>query len=378
MKTISVLGSTGSIGTQALEVISLLGLKPRAFVAGKNIKLLEEQARLFNPEMVAVHDEDAAKKLKIALADTSIKVLGGDDGLAEAASVKVDMSIAAINGMSGILPVIAAINAGNNIALANKETLVCAGEIIMGLAKAKNVQILPVDSEHSAIFQCLKDENSHTLEKIILTASGGPFYGMTKQQLENVTPEQALKNPNWKMGKKVTIDSATLMNKGLELIEAMQLYGVKKEQIEILIHRESLIHSATQFSDGTIIAQLAVPDMRLPIQYALTYPKREFSLVKKIDLAEIGKLTFAKPDREAFECLRIAEENADKSPAVRTVMNAANEAAVQMFSEEKIKFTQIADVVSEAIAKNSNVTADNAEQIVNIGKEVYTETLKSR
>lgn len=385
LKTISVLGSTGSIGVQTLEVISLLGMRVKAFVAGTNIKLLEEQARQFKPEMVAVHDEEAASLLKAALADTDIKVLSGDAGIIEAAAAGADVVVASITGMAGILPTLAAIDAGSDIALANKEALVCAGEIIMKRAEDKGVKILPVDSEHSAIFQCLQDKASaSSLEKILLTASGGPFFGKRYDELRNVMASDALKHPNWSMGKKVTVDSATLMNKGLELIEAMRLYGVSSKEIQILIHRESIVHSMVQFADGSILAQMSMPDMKLPIQYAITYPNRVYSTVKKLDLAEISKLTFFNPDRIAFPCLAIAESVADRGQALCTAMNAANEAAVDLFLRDKIGFNDIPEIINNVLSSKSfDTEISDIKQIMEIGDDAfkmayYVESCKHR
>ncbi|MBO7519448.1 MAG: 1-deoxy-D-xylulose-5-phosphate reductoisomerase, partial [Clostridia bacterium] len=303
MKTVSVLGSTGSIGTQALEVISKSeNIRLKSLAAGRNIKLLEAQARKFNPETVAVYDAAAAKELKIALKDTDISVLSGEEGVIAAAGSGANTVLTAIVGIAGLKPTVAAIKAGSDIALANKETMVTAGTLINGLCKRYGVKILPVDSEHSAIFQSLAGAPEGSLKRIILTASGGPFFGQTREHLKNVTAAEALNHPNWSMGSKITVDSATLMNKGLEVIEAVHLFGVKPEDIEVLIHRQSILHSAVEFTDGAVIGQMGTPDMRVPIQYALTYPSRGISF-ERLSLADVGALTFSRPDTETFRCL---------------------------------------------------------------------------
>ena len=311
MKKIAILGSTGSIGTQTVDILPSIDAEVVALTTNKRIDLLEEQARALHPKMVCAFDEEAARTLKIRLADTDIRVLAGMDGLtAGAAESGADIVVTAVVGMVGLLPTLAAIDAGKDIALANKETLVCAGELVMRAAREKGVKILPVDSEHSAIFQCVQGAQGNRLSKILLTASGGPFFGKTAAEMRDVTREQALAHPNWNMGAKITIDSATMMNKGLELIEAMWLYDMEPEDIEIVIHRESILHSAVEFEDGAVIAQLGLPDMRLPIQYALTWPMRVPCKVPRMHLSELAKLTFFAPDEQAFPALRLARHAA--------------------------------------------------------------------
>ena len=349
MKEIVLLGSTGSIGTQVLEVAKLHNIRVRALSAGSNVKLLEEQAREFLPEYVCIADESKYSELKNALADTSIKVLCGKNGLCEPAAIPCDSVVNAIVGMAGFIPTLTAINAGNNVALANKETLVVGGKIITAAAKEKGVQLLPIDSEHSAIFQCLMGSMGNKPRKIILTASGGPFRGYTAEQMKTVTKAQALKHPNWSMGSKITIDSATMMNKGLELIEAVWLFGVTPEQVEIVVHPQSILHSAVEFEDGSVIGQLGMPDMRIPIQLALTYPKRYNSPAKPLSLTDIGSLTFEKPDDEAFPCIGLAKKALKKGGNMPCIMNRANEIAVGQFLEDKIRFCEIAEKIQKAM-----------------------------
>ncbi len=350
-KNISVLGSTGSIGVQTLDVARMHAIKVSALTANTNVELLEKQAREFRPEMVGVLDENVAKKLKIALADTNIEVVGGTDGILAAAQYdKADTVVNAIVGVAGLLPTLAAIKAGKNLALANKETLVAGGSIVMNEVKNKGIKLYPVDSEHSAVFQCLQGHPESSLKKVILTASGGSFFGKSKDDLKNVTVANALKHPNWSMGKKITIDSATMMNKGLEVIEASWLFDIDDEDIDVLIHRESIIHSMIQLKDNALIAQLGTADMRIPIQYALTYPDRLPSPAKELDLSEIGSLSFAKPDYDTFRCLALCRQALRKGGLYPTVANAANEVAVQMFLEEKISFLAIAEIVEKALA----------------------------
>ena len=302
MKELIILGSTGSIGTQALDIVREGGFKVTALAAGSNIELLESQAREFKPQAVAVFDENAAKTLKTRLADTDISVLSGKSGVCEVATMQGDIVISAIVGIAGLAPTVAAIKAGKTIALANKETLVTGGELVNRLVRETGVRLLPVDSEHSAIFQSLQGAPVGSLKKIILTASGGPFFGKTANELKNVTAREALKHPNWSMGAKITIDSATLMNKGLEVIEAVHLFGVSPDDIEVLVHRQSIVHSAVELSDGAVIAQMGTPDMKVPIQYALTYPERG-GCFERLSLADIGTLTFQRPDTETFKAL---------------------------------------------------------------------------
>ena len=350
MKKIAILGSTGSIGTQTVDILPSIDAEVVALTTNRRINLLEEQARALHPKMVCAMDENAAKALKIKLADTDITVLTGMDGLiACAAESGADIVVTAVVGMVGLLPTMAAIKAGKDIALANKETLVCAGGLVMSAAKQYGVRILPVDSEHSAIFQCVQAANGNPIDKILLTASGGPFFGKKIEEMRGMTREQALAHPNWSMGAKITIDSATMMNKGLELIEAMWLYDLPPEDIEIVVHRESIVHSAVEFADGAVIAQLGLPDMRLPIQLALTWPQRVPCKVPRMSLAEVAKLTFYAPDYEAFPALNLAKHAASLKGDRGAVLNGANEAAVGLFLNDKIGFTDIAERVAYAL-----------------------------
>ena len=350
MKKIAILGSTGSIGTQTVDILPSIDAEVVALTTNRRINLLEEQARALHPKMVCAMDENAARELKIKLADTDITVLTGMDGLiACAAESGADIVVTAVVGMVGLLPTMAAIKAGKDIALANKETLVCAGGLVMSAAKQYGVRILPVDSEHSAIFQCVQAANGNPIDKILLTASGGPFFGKKFEEMRGMTREQALAHPNWSMGAKITIDSATMMNKGLELIEAMWLYDLPPEDIEIVVHRESIVHSAVEFADGAVIAQLGLPDMRLPIQLALTWPQRVPCKVPRMSLAEVAKLTFYAPDYEAFPALNLAKHAASLKGDRGAVLNGANEAAVGLFLNSKIGFTDIAERVAYAL-----------------------------
>ena len=349
---ISILGSTGSIGTQALDVCEKLKIHPVALCANNNRKMLEEQARRWKPALAVLYDEEQARQLKTALADTDVRVAAGMEGLIEAATMpQADMPLVAVSGMIGLQPTLAAIDAGKDIALANKETLVCAGELVINRAKKKHVRILPVDSEHSAIFQCLECSRNpkEELRRILLTASGGPFFHKTREELYRVTPRQALRHPNWNMGSKITIDSATLMNKGLELIEAMWLFDVLPEDITVLVHRESIIHSMVEYLDGAVIAQMGTPDMRLPIAYAFTYPERRTFGGKTIDFTELESLHFEKPDMKTFGCLALAIRAAKRGGTAGAVLNGANEAAVPLFLQEKISFLQIEELVGLAV-----------------------------
>ena len=351
VKSISILGCTGSIGRQTIAVAEHIGMPVAALTANRKIDMLEDQARRLHPKFVAVYDEAAAKQFKIAVADTDIRVGSGMDGLIEAACMDgTDCVVTAVSGSVGLRPTLAAIDAKKRIALANKETLVCAGDIVMARAKEKGAEIVPVDSEHSAIFQCVQAAQGNPLAKIILTASGGPFFGKTAEELKTVTREQALHHPNWSMGAKITTDSATMMNKGLELIEAMWLYGLPQEQIEIVVHRESIVHSLIEFADGAVLAQLGVPDMRLPIQYALTYPARVPCKVPRLSLAEAGKLTFCAPDDEAFPAMRLARAAAARKGSAGAALNGANEAAVGLFLDGKLPFWRIPGLVEAAMA----------------------------
>lgn len=350
MKKLIILGSTGSIGTQALDIVRANPDKYKviALAAGSNAQLLEKQAREFKPQMVALFDKDSAKALKIKLADTNIKVLSGADGVCELAAFDGDMVLNAIVGIAGLRPTLAAIDAGKTIALANKETLVTGGEIVNRKLKEKGVKLLPVDSEHSAIFQSLQGAPTGSLKKIILTASGGPFFNKTREELENVTVKQALNHPNWSMGAKITIDSASLMNKGLEVIEAVHLFGVPASKIEVVVHRQSILHSAVELSDGAVIAQLGTPDMKLPIQYALTYPERDMCF-ESLDLFKVGTLTFEKPDTDTFRLLPLCIETINRGGLYPTAINGANEESVKLFLEGKIKFLQIAELNEKAM-----------------------------
>ena len=364
MKSLIVLGSTGSIGTQALEVCRRDGYKVTALAAGSNIELLEKQAREFKPLSVAVFNEEKAKELKIKLGDTSVKVLSGVEGVCEVACGDGDIVLNAIVGIAGLRPTLSAIESCKTIALANKETLVTGGEIVNRKAKEKGIKILPVDSEHSAIFQSLQGAPQGSLKKILLTASGGPFYSKTRKELENVTVKEALAHPNWSMGAKITIDSATLMNKGLEVIEAVHLFGIPAKDIEVLVHRQSILHSGVELSDGAVIAQLGTPDMRLPIQYALTYPERSNYAFEKLDLFKVGTLTFEKPDTDTFRCLPLCISAINEGGLAPTAVNGANEEAVKLFLEGKLKFLQIADLVEKALINVNNKKEFTLEDIL--------------
>ena len=375
MKDIILLGSTGSVGTQSLDVCRSLGWRVTALAAGSNIKLLEEQAREFSPEIVAVFDEKAGRELKLALADTGVRVVSGMDGVCEAAQWKRgDIAVNSIVGMSGLVPTLCAINAGKDIALANKETLVVGGDIITGAAKKNGVRLLPVDSEHSAIFQCIQGLLPGQLQKVILTASGGPFFGKTREELAGVTVDQALKHPNWSMGSKITIDCATLINKGLEIIEAAYLFGVSEENIEVVVHRESIIHSMVELVDGSVIAQLGVPDMRIPIQYALTYPERVPSQVKRLSLAQAGRLSFFEPDSDAFPGLRIGRTALKMGGLYPCLMNGANEKAVELFLKGKIGFNQIGELVERSFNIDVKGRAVTLESIAEADRFIREDT----
>ena len=350
MKNIVILGSTGSIGTQTIDVLDSIEAQVCAISVNTNIQRAEQQARALHPSLVAVYNEEKAKELKTKLADTDIRVVSGMDGLIEAATLpEADVVVTAVVGMVGLLPTMAAIEAGKAIALANKETLVCAGQIVMRAAREEGVPILPVDSEHSAIFQCLQGAAGNRINRILLTASGGPFFGMSREQMRHVTKEQALHHPNWSMGAKITIDSASMMNKGLELIEAMWLYDVEPDDIDIVVHRESIVHSAVEFEDGSVIAQMGNPDMRLPIQYALTYPESVPCKVPPLDLPRRHNLTFFAPDEEAFPTLGLARRAAAARGNLGAIMNGANEAAVELFLHDKIPFYRIPELVQAAM-----------------------------
>lgn len=379
MKKIAILGSTGSIGTQTLEIVRKEpDLQVAALAAGTNVDLMEQQVREFRPGLVAMWSEEAAKDLRERLADLSVRVACGMDGLLEVAVCEeAEVLVTAIVGMIGIRPTIAAIEHHKTIALANKETLVTAGHIIMPLAAEKGVSILPVDSEHSAIFQSMHGENKERVSKILLTASGGPFRGKSREQLAAMTVEDALKHPNWSMGRKVTIDSASLVNKGLEVMEAKWLFDVGLDQIQVIVHPQSIIHSAVEYVDGGIMAQLGVPDMKLPIQYALFYPDRRPMDTGRVDLFRLGRLTFERPDTETFRGLALAYRAAEAGGTMPTVFNAANERAVALFLQKKITFLQIPELI-ESSMENHKVTADpTVEQILETEQSAY-EYIKQR
>lgn len=356
-RTLSILGSTGSIGRQALEVAAAGGHRVAALTVAKQVELAETQARQVQPILVAAADQRAASDLRVRLADTSIRVVGGEDGILEAASLsEVDTVVTAIVGVAGLSPTLTAIDGGKRIALANKETLVCAGELVMARAKEKGADIVPVDSEHSAIFQCLQGcANRGEVRRLILTASGGPFFGKRREELAQVTRTQALQHPNWVMGAKITIDSATLMNKGLEFIEAMRLFEVSPQRIQIVVHRESIVHSMVEFEDGAILAQLGSADMRMPIQYALTWPERVAGPAKPLDMLSCPPLTFQRPDLETFRCLGLALECAERGGTATAILNGANEAAVALFLEGKISFLDIPNLVEGALKQTAVV-----------------------
>ena len=379
MKTIAVLGSTGSIGTQTLEVARANGdLKIAALAAGRNVKLLEKQIREFSPRVVAVWEEEAARELKTAVSDLNVKIVTGMDGLIEISTLpEVEVLVTAIVGMIGIRPTVEAIKAGKDIALANKETLVTAGHIIMPLAKEHNVRILPVDSEHSAIFQSLNGEHHEQIDKLLITASGGPFRGKKRADLEKVKVEDALKHPNWAMGQKITIDSATLVNKGLEVMEAKWLFHVDLDQIEVVVQPQSVIHSMVQFVDGAVIAQLGTPDMKLPIQYALYYPDRRYLTGDRLDFAKLGQITFEKPDMETFLGLPLALQASRTGGSMPTVFNAANERAVSKFLHREIGFTDIYQIIIESMEQHKVQQQPTIEDILDTEKATY-EFIESR
>ncbi len=366
MKNISIIGSTGSIGTQTLQIAREYSneINVVALSAHSNIKLLEEQSREFKPEFVCVTNAQKANELKIKLADTNIKVIDGEQGVVDVATAAMaDIVVTAVVGISGLRPTIEAIKAKKDIALANKETLVTGGHIVTKLAKDYGVKILPVDSEHSAIFQSLMGNPQKAVKKILLTASGGPFVGKKREELESITPQQALKHPNWNMGAKVTIDSSTLVNKGLEVIEAKWLFGVDIDNIEVLIHRQSIVHSMVEYVDNGIIAQLGTPDMRLPIQFALTYPDRLPMKENEIDFANVGQLTFEKPDTKTFFALEVAKKAGREGGILPTIFNSADEVAVEMFLGGKMTYTQISDSIAYAVDSVKNIQNPTLEQI---------------
>lgn len=379
MKKISILGSTGSIGTQTLEVVrENKDIKVTALAAGSNIDLLEKQIREFHPSIVCVWREDDAKRLESKISDTNTNVVAGMDGLIEVATEKeAEIVVTAIVGMIGIRPTIAAMKAGKDIALANKETLVTAGHIIMPLAKEKGVKILPVDSEHSAIFQSLNGENNKEVDKILLTASGGPFRGRTREEMAHIQVEDALKHPNWAMGRKITIDSSTMVNKGLEVIEAKWLFDVTFDQVEVVVQPQSIIHSMVQFKDGAVMAQLGTPDMKLPIQYALYYPERRFLSGDRLNFAKLGQITFEAPDIVNFPGLKLAYQAGEAGGSVPTVFNAANEKAVSLFLDRKIRYLEITEIIDTAMQTIPFVENPTVDQILEIEKMTY-ELIESR
>ena len=369
VNSISVLGSTGSVGTQALAVAETLGIRVKAISGNRNITLLEQQARKLKPEFVCVTDESSARQLRLALADTDIKVGSGMDALTDCAVSYAECVVTAVSGSVGLLPTLAAIDAGRRIALANKETLVCGGELVMARAHEKGAEILPVDSEHSAIFQCLEAQgSSRSLRRLLLTGSGGPFRGKARSELEDVTPEQAVAHPNWSMGAKISVDSATMMNKGLEFIEAMHLFGVSPDEIKVLIHPQSIVHSMVEFIDGSVVAQLGVADMRLPIQHALCYPERRDGGIPAPDFAGLGELSFSEPDFDKVPCLALAMDCARRGGTAAAVMSAANEAAVALFLAKKLSFNGIYDIVAQAVEALSSDGTPSLSELQNADK----------
>lgn len=377
MKKLVLLGSTGSIGCQTLEVAEAAGYEVIGLAAGRQIEPLEQQIRRFHPKTVAVYDEQAAKDLKVRVADLPVTVLSGMDGLCQLAAMpEADMVLNSVVGMVGLLPTLAAVEAGHDVALANKETLVAGGEFVMNAVKKHGVRLLPVDSEHSAIFQCLQGlPDPSMLRRLILTASGGPFFGYTKDQLRQVTPKQALKHPNWSMGAKITIDSASMMNKGLEIIEARWLFDKPADEIDVVVHRESIIHSLIECVDGAVLAQLGEPDMRVPIQYALTYPARTLSPVKPLDLAAWNKLSFFAPDDDTFPAMQLCREAITRGGAYPAAINAVNEQAVSLFLQEKIPFMRITELVAETLEKKIPVPS-SVEDILTVDREMRATVLK--
>ncbi len=380
MKNIGILGSTGSIGTQTLEIVrNNKDLQVTALAAGSNVLKMEEQIREFKPEIAVMWSQEAANELRVRTADTSTNVLSGMEGLLEIASMeKLEVLVTAIVGMIGIKPTITAILSGKTIALANKETLVTAGHIIMPLAAEKNVSILPVDSEHSAIFQSMHGENRERVSKLLLTASGGPFRGRKREELTDITVEDALRHPNWSMGRKITVDSATLVNKGLEVIEAKWLFGVSPEKIQVVVHPQSIIHSMVEYADGGIMAQLGVPDMKLPIQYALFYPDRRPMEGKRVDFYELASMSFERPDTETFRGLLMAYDAIREGGSMPTVYNAANEKAVSLFLDRKIKFLEIYDLIQGAMEHHKTVKFPSVEEILDAEAEAYEYIAASR
>ena len=364
ISSVSILGSTGSIGRQSIAAAEYLGIPVTALAANRKIDMVEEQARRLKPEFVAIYDENAANDLRIRLADTDIKVGSGMDGLIEAAAGHAECVVTAVSGSVGLRPTLAAIDAKKRIALANKETLVCAGELVMPRAELMGAEIVPVDSEHSAIFQCLMGRKKSELKKILLTGSGGPFRGKSRAELSGVTPEQAVRHPNWSMGAKISVDSATMMNKGLEFIEAMHLFGVTPDDIQVVVHPQSIIHSMVELVDGTVIAQLGVPDMGLPIQLAMTYPERTASPFKRLDFRDMKDMSFEAPDYEKTPCLKLAMDCAREGGTAPCVMSAANEAAVALFLQHRLGYNQIYDSVLAAVESIEIVRKPDLEAIL--------------
>ncbi len=380
IKNISILGSTGSIGTQALDVCDNLSLNVSALTANTNINKLEEQVRVYKPALAVVFDESKYSEFKSNIADTDTKVSCGMEGLIEAATFsEADLVLNSVVGMVGLKPTIAAAEARKNIALANKETLVAGGSLVMKAVRDNGVKLYPVDSEHSAIFQCLQGcPEDKALKRLILTASGGPFFGKSTEELKNVTVEQALNHPNWDMGAKITIDSATMMNKGLEIIEASWLFDMPADKIDVVVHRESVIHSMIEYVDNSVLAQLGVPDMRIPIQYAITYPKRYESPVSRLSLTDYGKLTFFEPDYETFKCLRACKEAIARGGLYAAAANGANEVANKLFRERKISFLEIGDLVEAAMLRQDNIEAECVEDVLEADRRAREFVLNNR
>ena len=373
MKNVSILGSTGSIGTQTLDVIRRnADINIVALAAGTRVADLAEQVREFKPQLVCIGKEELVPELKTLIGDMDVKIVSGDEGLIEAATIEsAEIVVTAVVGMMGITPTVEAIKAHKDIALANKETLVCAGHIIMSLAKECNVNIYPVDSEHSAIFQCLNGENRGEIEKILLTASGGPFRGKKRADLENVQLEDALKHPNWAMGRKITIDSSTMVNKGLEVMEAQWLFGVPAEKVQVIVQPQSIIHSMVEFKDGAVMAQLGTPDMRLPIQYALYYPHRRYLDGDRLDFTKLREITFEVPDMETFRGLPMAIQASREGGSMPTVFNAANELAVKKFLEEKIGFLDIYEIIAQSMERHKKIEHPDLDEILSVEQDTY-------
>lgn len=379
MKTIAILGSTGSIGTQTLDVVRANGdIRVAAIAAGSNIQMLEDQIREFKPDVCGVWEEEKAKELAVRVADTNTKIVSGMNGLMEIAVMEgYEILVTAVVGMIGIRPTMAAISAGKDIALANKETLVTAGHLIIPLVKEKGVRLLPVDSEHSAIFQCLNGEHGNKIDKILLTASGGPFRGWTREQMKNVQLEDALKHPNWAMGRKITIDSSTMVNKGLEVMEAKWLFDVEMDDVQVVVQPKSIIHSMVQFDDGAVVAQLGTPDMKLPIQYALYYPERRFLAGDRLDFWALKEIVFDKPDFENFRGLALAYDAGRMGGSMPVVFNAANEMAVAKFLNREISYLEITDMIEASMGHHKKIEAPSLDEVLAAEQETY-EFIRSR